>query len=89
MVNTDVPTITRTDRNSAFTISSKGAFSPETSKKLAPEVLYKENPEMLEREKLAQSQKMVVAPAYNRQGITIISTMLLEEVTASSRNRTK
>lgn len=80
VVNTDVPTITRTERNSQFNISSKGTYSVETSTKKSAEVLYKDNPEMLERELKARERKFATAPAYNKGGDVFITDEMMCDI---------
>lgn len=87
VVNTDVPTVVRTDRNAQFNISSKGAYSIEESKKVSAEVLYKDNPEMLEREREARERRFATAPAYNKGGDVLVTDEMMRDISAGLTRR--
>lgn len=80
VVNTDSPTVTRTQRNSQFNITSKGSFSVEKSTKISAEVMYKDQPEMLEREMKARERKFATAPAYNKGGDVFITDEMMHDI---------
>ena len=88
VVNTDSPTITRTDRNSRFNISSKGVYSREDiSPSISAEVFYRDRPDLLARELEARSRKFATAPAYNKGGDVLVTDEMMRDITAGLTRR--
>lgn len=69
-VNTDSPTITRTQIKGTSVVTPGGSTGRLV---VDPRVQYKDNPEMAERELRAREKKFNTAPAYNKGGDVYVS----------------